>query len=120
MADSSLQLIPSTLNLQEHSSRSGNTVIYYQFLKLHGSIYVWVGTDQGQMSGLVAAMKPRVGASVVSTLLGPSDVDNQQANQIAERLQRRTNQHIMLSLNVPNEQHLNHIEETILEQLCFS
>ena len=108
------------LQLEEFSSQAGNSTIYYQLLRLTGSVYVWVGTDRGLMAGLVAAAKPRVGSPVVSTLLGSSSANDQQTVEMTRRLQQRTDLFILLSLNLPSDDLLAHVEERLVEKLCFA
>lgn len=106
------------LGLQEFCSQQGDSTIYYHLLNLSGSVYVWVGTEQGYLEGMVAALGSRLGPSAVTTLLGSSDAQSLQASHLAERLQRRTQRHILLSLNLPSDELIPHVEQRLLEELC--
>ncbi|KAK8726417.1 hypothetical protein OTU49_010255 [Cherax quadricarinatus] len=111
------ELVPG-LSLREFISQHGDLTIYYQLLTLTGSVYAWVGTEQGSMGGLVAAMVSRVGPPAVSTLLGPSGAGSHQTSQLAERLQKRAQKHVLLSMNLPSDDLIPHVEQRLLEELC--
>lgn len=113
------ELTPS-LSLQEFTSQHGDLTIYYQLLTLTGSVYAWVGMQQGNMGGLVAALGSSRGPPAVSTLLGPSAAGSHQASQLAERLQRRAQKHVLLSMNLPSDDLIPHVEQRLLEELCVA
>lgn len=110
----------SNLNLQEFSSQQGDSTIYYQLLNLSGSVYIWVGTQQGNLASLVAALGSRIGPPAVSTLLGPSGAQSHQASQLAQRLQRRSQRQVLLSVNLPSDDLIPHVEQRLLEELCVA
>ncbi|KAK3870944.1 hypothetical protein Pcinc_023879 [Petrolisthes cinctipes] len=106
------------LNLQEFTSQHGDLTLYYQLVSLTGSVYIWVGTDQGNFGSLIAAMESRVGPPALSTLLGPAGDQTHSTSQLAERLQRRTKKHLLLSVNVPSDDLLPQVEQRLIEELC--
>lgn len=108
------------LSLQEFTSQHGDCTLFYQLLALTGTVYAWVGTDRGNMGSLVAALETRRGPTAVSTLLGPSGTESHQASQLAERLQRRAQKHIILSVNLPSDDFIPHVEQRLLEELCVA
>lgn len=112
--------VASNLSLQEFVSNNGDFTIYYQLLNLTGSVYIWVGTEQGNLAGLVAALGSRVGPLAASTLLGPLGAQSHEASQLAQRLQRRCKQQILLSVNLPTDDLIPHVEKRLLEELCVA
>lgn len=113
------EVVPG-LNLREFISQHGDCTIYYQLLTLRGSVYAWVGKQQGNLGGLVAALGSRVGPPAVSTLLGPSGAGSHQASQLAERLQKRVQKPVLLSMNLPSDDLIPHVEQRLLEELCVA
>jgi len=118
MAD--IQEVPSNMHVQEFCSDIGERTIYYHLLKMSGSVYVWVGTDQANMGSLVAALATRVGPPASATLLGPSSVCSHAWSQVAQRLHSRTGQQVLLSVNLPSDGLLEHVEQRLLEELCMA
>lgn len=116
MAD--IQEVPTNMRIQEFSSDNGDCTIYYHLLHMSGSVYAWVGTEQANMGSLVAAMATRIGPPALTTLLGPSSVGSHAWAQAAQRLHKRTGHQVLLSVNLPSDELLQHVEQRLLEELC--
>lgn len=108
----------SNPRLEEFSSRVDDVTLFYQVLRLEESVFVWVGTEEGRLRGLVGAFESRLQGAppAVSTLLG-STADGGQLNSLAERLKMRTGQNVLLSVNLPDEAMSLHVEEQLISHL---
>lgn len=104
----------SRLRIDEFSSSIGDITLYYHVLHLEESVYVWIGTESGQMSSLIGAFHSRVDGAppAISNILGP--INDGQSCHLAERLQHRIGKNIFLSANLPDEALSLHAEEQLI------
>lgn len=117
---SSDNVCQSQFQLEEFTSSTESSLLYYQILQMSGSVYIWVGTEAGEQGSVVAAIAPRLssglGGCPTATLVGGANQDMGAA--CASRLQSKLQYPVILSLNIPEDLLLlSHIENTLVKRL---